>query len=432
MNAVLSAPERPSPATHVHPPPAADHHHSAAETASTIPVPIKHQPATVATVKAAPTALPPVKDGAAVQPAAFGPAREAGNVTKPASHIQSAQSAAPLPVNVSESKQVVVKNKQAPAAPVKVDMAASPAPATSASSSPQHRGHAAREEHVSSSPAGASSSSAVRSPAAQSETSTTEPDLSAPTAPVKRPSTDAARLSQPSSTPVVPTTASPVPSKASAVHTGAPVPISPASPPSQTSAPGSAPSSAPSVPSPSSRLHSASSLAAPISSPSASLPSSSVPATAAPAQPARPASTATQSSPIDQKTTPSEAGNGALVTALVDGQRHTAVGTSSHAQQPPSESNELRPSSPDALPAPLHSADISSHTPQLTGKQADQDRGKTAAKSVRVIRCAAVDSRFLSYTLHAHFTQPACCARPSQFLPINIALMLRDLPSAVS
>jgi len=350
-------------------------------------VPIKHQPATAtSTVKAAPTALPPVKDGAAVQSAAFGPAKEAGNVQTPA-RIQSAQSAAPLPVNVSESKQVVVKNKQAPAAPVKVDLAASSAAATSASSPPQHTGHAAREEHVPSSPAGASSSSAVRSPAAQSETSTTEPDLSAPTAPVKGPSTDAARFSQPSSTPVVPTTASPVPSKASAVHTGAPVPISPASPPSQTSAPSS---SSPSVPSPSSRLHSASSLAAPISSPSASLPSSSVPPTAPPAHPARPASTATQSSPIDHKATPSEAGNGASASALVDG--HTAVGTASHAQQPPSESAELRPSPPDALPAQLHSADTSTQTPQLTGKQADQDRGKTAAKPVRVIRCAAVDS----------------------------------------
>ena len=421
MNAVLSAPERPSPATPVHPPAAAGHHHSAAETASIILAPIKHQPGTAtSTVKAAPTALPPVKDGAAVQSAAFGPAKEAGNVTEPA-RIQSAQSAAPLPVHVSESKQVIVKTKQAPAAPVKVDVAASPAAATSASSSPQHTGQAAREEHMSSSPAGASSSSAVRSPAARSsEASTTEPDSSAPTAAFREPSSAAAHFSQPSSTPTVPTTASPVPSKASAVHTGTPVPVNSSSAPSQTSAPGSAPSSAPSVPSPSSRLQSASSLAAPTPSPSASLPSSSAPPTAAHAQPARPASTATHSSPIDHKPTPSEAGNGASASALVDGQRHTAVGTASKVQQPPSESHELRPSSPDALPAPFHSADTT-RMPQLTGKQADQDRGKTAGKSVRVIRCAAVDSRFLSCTLDAHFIWPACCPCMSfQLLSINI------------
>ena len=354
------------------------------------------------TVKAAPTAVLPVKDGAAVQPAAFGPAKEAGKITKPA-RIQSAQSAGPLPVYVSASKQVVVKKKQAPAAPVKVDVAASPAAATSASSSPYHTGHAAREEHVSSSPAGASSPSAVRSPAARSsEASTTEPDSSAPTAPFKGPSTADAHFSQPSSTPIVPTTAPPVPSKASAVRTGPPVPINPSAQPSQTSAPGSAPSSAPSLPSPSSRLQSASSLAAPISSPAASLPSPSVPPTAAPAQPARLASTTTQCSPIDHKPTPSEARNGASATAVVNGQRHTAAGTASHAQQSPSESTELPPSSPDALPAPLHLADTS-QMPQLTGKQADQDRGKTAGKAVRVIRCAAVGSRFLSYTLDAHF-----------------------------
>lgn len=374
----LPVPEQLSPAT------AADHDHSAAETASTILLPIKHQPATLASnVKAAPTALPPVKDRAAVQSAAFGPAEEAGHVKKSA-RIQSAQSASPLPVNVSELKQVMVKNKQAAAAPVKVDVAASADAATSASSSPQHTGHAAREEHMSSSPAGASSSSAVRSPAAHSGASTAEPVSLAPTAAFKGPSAHAAHFSQPSNTPVLPIKASPGPSKASAVRPGAPVPINSSSPPSQTSAPGSSPSSAPSVPSPSSRLQSASSLAAPMTSPSAFRPSSSVPLTAAPAQPARPASTATQSSSADHKATPSEAGNGALATAVVDG--HTAVGTASHAQQPPSQSNELQLSTPDALPTPLHLADTSSQTPQLTWKQADQDRGNTAAKCVKIIR----------------------------------------------
>ncbi|KAL0044163.1 hypothetical protein WJX82_001970 [Trebouxia sp. C0006] len=52
--------------------------------------------------------------------------------------------------------------------------------------------------------------SAVRSPAARSsEASTTEPDSSAPTAPFKGPSTADAHFSQPSSTPIVPTTAPP-------------------------------------------------------------------------------------------------------------------------------------------------------------------------------------------------------------------------------
>ncbi|KAL0022537.1 hypothetical protein WJX79_010443 [Trebouxia sp. C0005] len=55
-------------------------------------------------------------------------------------------------------------------------------------------------------------------------------------------------------------------------------------------------------------------------------------------------------------------------------------------EQLTSESIELRPSPLDALPAPLHLADTSSQTPQLTGKQPDQNTGKTAAKSVRIIR----------------------------------------------
>ena len=392
----LPVPEQLSPAT------AADHDHSATETASIILLPIKHQPATVASnVKAAPTALPPVKDRAAVQSAAFGPAEEAGHVKKSA-RIQSAQSASPLPVNVSELKQVMVKNKQAAPAPVKVDVTASADAATS--------GHAAREEHMSSSPAGASSSSAVRSPAAHSGASTAEPVSLAPTAAFKGPFAHAAHFSQPSNTPVLPIKASPGPSKASAVRPGAPVPINSSSPPSQTSAPGSSPSSAPSVPSPSSRLQSASSLAAPMTSPSAFRPSSSVPLTAAPAQPARPASTATQSSSADHKATPSEAGNGALATAVVDG--HTAVGTASHAQQPPSQSNELHPSTPDALPTPLHLADTSSQTPQLTWKQADQDRGNTAAKSVKIVRCVLLLTHASCHTLDAQFTPPACRARP--------------------
>ncbi|KAL0022946.1 hypothetical protein WJX77_010571 [Trebouxia sp. C0004] len=381
VNAVLAAPERPSPAIPVHPPADAGHHHSPAATASTILAPIKHQPATVtSTVKAAPRALPPVRDGATVQPAAFGPAKEAGNVTKSARN-QSAQSAAPLPGNMPEPKQVIVKDKQAPAAPVKVDVAGSPAARTAASSSPQHTVHATRKERKSSSPAGASpsSSSAVRSPAAHSsEASTTEPDSSAPTAPFKGFSADAAHFSQPSNTPTLPTTASPVPSKASAVRTGAPVPIT-SSPPSQTFVPGSSFSSAPFVPSASSRLQSASSLAAPIISSSASHSSSSVPPTAAPKQPARPA----QSSPADHKATPLEAGDGASVTAVVDGQHHTAVETASPAQQFPSESIELHPAPSDALLTPLDLADTSRRTPQLNG---DQDRGKTAAKSVAVIR----------------------------------------------
>ncbi|KAA6429065.1 MAG: hypothetical protein FRX49_01175 [Trebouxia sp. A1-2] len=318
----LPAPDRPFPTTPVHPPADAGDHHSAAETASPFLAPIKHQPATVTSkVKAEPTRLLPVKDGAAVQSAAFGPAKEAGNVRKPARN-QSAQSAAALPVNMFQSKPVVVKNKQAPAAPVKVDVAASPAAATSASSSPQHTGRAATKEHVSSSPAGAtSSSSTVQSPAARSSgASTAEPGSSAPTAPSKGPSADAAHFSQPSSTPILCTTASQVPSKASAVCT-------------------------------------------------------------APAQPVRPASTAMQSSSVDHKATPSEAGNEASATALENG--HTASGI---AEQLTSESIELRPSPLDALPAPLHLADTSSQTPQLTGKQPDQNTGKTAAKSVRIIR----------------------------------------------
>ncbi|DBA70829.1 TPA: hypothetical protein ACH3X2_011713 [Trebouxia sp. C0005] len=379
----LPAPDRPFPTTPVHPPADAGDHHSAAETASPFLAPIKHQPATVTSkVKAEPTRLLPVKDGAAVQSAAFGPAKEAGNVRKPARN-QSAQSAAALPVNMFQSKPVVVKNKQAPAAPVKVDVAASPAAATSASSSPQHTGRAATKEHVSSSPAGAtSSSSTVQSPAARSSgASTAEPGSSAPTAPSKGPSADAAHFSQPSSTPILCTTASQVPSKASAVCTGTPAPTKPSCLPSQTSAPTSSPSSAPSMPSPSSRLQPASSLAAPISSSSASLPSSSGRPTAAPAQPVRPASTAMQSSSVDHKATPSEAGNEASATALENG--HTASGI---AEQLTSESIELRPSPLDALPAPLHLADTSSQTPQLTGKQPDQNTGKTAAKSVRIIR----------------------------------------------